>query len=82
MALDAGIERAAAPCSWIGVPPGIDSLRLADGHEELHRALAAPVLPHMRSELERANYSALSVEVIDPFSNRIRFDENPQAKAT
>jgi hypothetical protein len=59
------------------VLPGIESLRLADGQRGIAPCAYRPSLTAHAPELERANYSAFSVEVIDPFSNRIRFDENP-----
>jgi hypothetical protein len=35
---------------------------------------------YMRPGLERTPYGLLSVEVIDPFVNRIRFNEDLKAK--
>jgi uncharacterized glyoxalase superfamily protein PhnB len=60
--------------------PGSTVFIWLTGIEELHRALTAAAYRYMRPGLERTPYGSLSVEVIDPFGNRIRFNEDVKAK--
>ena len=61
--------------------PGSTVFVWLTGIEELHRDLTAKGYRHMRPGLERTFYDALCVEVIDPFGNRLRFNEDLKAKA-
>jgi hypothetical protein len=44
--------------------------------EDLHREIAAKGYRFMRPGIERAPWNARVMEVIDPFNNRIRFNED------
>lgn len=46
------------------------------GVEALHRELAARSYRYLRPGVERAPWGAQVMEVIDPFGNRIRFNED------
>jgi hypothetical protein len=61
--------------------PGSTVFVWLTGIEEFHRDLAAKRYRYMRPGLERTFYDALCVEVIDPFGNRLRFNEDLKAKA-
>ena len=61
--------------------PGSTMFVWLTGIEELHRELTAKSYRYMRPGLERTGYGSLCVEVIDPFGNRIRFNENLKASS-
>ena len=44
--------------------------------EEFHREITSKRYPFMRPGVETTFYDSRSVEVIDPFGNRIRFNEH------
>jgi catechol 2,3-dioxygenase-like lactoylglutathione lyase family enzyme len=44
--------------------------------EDFHREINAKGYGHMRPGMERTFHDSLGMEVIDPFGNRIRFDES------
>lgn len=46
------------------------------GVEEFHREITAKGYRYMRPGIERTFYGSKCMEVIDPFGNRIRFDES------
>ena len=54
--------------------PGSTVFVRVRGLEELHRELAAKLYGYLRPGIERSPES-LCMEVIDPFGNRLRFDE-------
>jgi catechol 2,3-dioxygenase-like lactoylglutathione lyase family enzyme len=45
------------------------------GVEEFHRELTAKNYDYLRPGLEKTDWNTLSVNVIDPFGNKIRFNE-------
>jgi hypothetical protein len=47
------------------------------GLEDFHRKIAAKNYRSMRPGIERTPWRTRLMEVIDPFGNRLRFDENP-----
>lgn len=47
-----------------------------------HAQLLAKNYPYLRPGLERTDRGSLCVEVLDPFGNRIRFDESPDFTAS
>jgi len=59
--------------------PGSTVFVWLTGIEELHGELAAKSYRYMRPGLERTFYNSLSLEVIDPFGNRIRFNQDLKA---
>lgn len=61
--------------------PGSTVFVWLTGIEELHRDLTAKQYRSMRPGLERTGYGSLCVSVIDPFGNRIRFNEDLKTKA-
>jgi Glyoxalase superfamily protein len=61
--------------------PGSTVFVWLTGIEDLHRDLTAKSYRYMRPGLERTFYNSLSAEVIDPFGNCIRFNEDLKAKA-
>ncbi len=50
-------------------------LRVA-GVEDYHREITAKGYGHMRPGVEKTFHNSKCMEVIDPFGNRIRFDES------
>jgi hypothetical protein len=46
------------------------------GIEELHRELIDKRYGYNRPGLEKAPWNAWCMEVVDPFGNRLRFNEN------
>ncbi len=63
--------------------PGSTVFVWMTGIEEFHRELTGKGYTHMRPGIETTFYDAKSVQVIDPFGNRIRFNEDLKAgKAT
>ena len=55
--------------------PGAKAFVVMEGVEALHRELAAKDYKYNRPGLETAPWGALTVEVTDPFGNRILFNE-------
>jgi hypothetical protein len=49
------------------------------GIEALHRELAAKDYRYLKPGIEQAPWRARLMEVIDPFGNRIRFNEDDSA---
>lgn len=45
------------------------------GLDEFHREITAKGYPFLRPGIEATSHGSRGVEVIDPFGNRIRFDE-------
>ena len=60
----------AKPC------PGSTVFVWMTGIEEFHQQLAAKNYKYLRPGLETTFYDAKCVQVIDPFGNRIRFNED------
>jgi hypothetical protein len=56
--------------------PGSTVFVWMTGIEEFHRELTAKNYGYLRPGLETTFYNAKCVEVIDPFGNRIRFNED------
>jgi hypothetical protein len=48
--------------------------------DDLHREIAAKDYPFMRPGIERTPWHSRLMEVIDPFNNRLRFDERLAAQ--
>jgi catechol 2,3-dioxygenase-like lactoylglutathione lyase family enzyme len=61
--------------------PGSTLFVWMTGIEEFHREITAKGYTFMRPGIESTFYHSKSVEVIDPFGNRIRFNENVAGKA-
>ncbi len=55
--------------------PGSTIFVWMTGIEEFHREITSKGYTHMRPGIETTFYDAKCVEVIDPFGNRIRFNE-------
>ena len=55
--------------------PGSTVLVWMTGVEEFHREITSKGYPYLRPGIETTFYGARCVEVIDPFGNRIRFNE-------
>ena len=55
--------------------PGSTVFVWMTGIEEFHREITSKGYTHMRPGIETTFYGSRSVEVIDPFGNRIRFNE-------
>lgn len=55
--------------------PGSTVFVWMTGIDEFHREITAKKYKHLRPGLETTFYDAKCVEVIDPFGNRIRFNE-------
>ena len=62
--------------------PGSTVFVWMTGIEEFHREITGKGYKYLRPGIERAFYDAKRVEVIDPFGNRIRFDEDLKADKT
>ena len=63
--------------------PGSTVLVWMTGIEEFHREITAKGYKYLRPGIETTFYDARCVQVIDPFGNRIRFNEDlKRAKAT
>jgi len=60
--------------------PGSTVFIWMTGIEEFHRELTEKNYPYLRPGLETTFYNAKCVQVIDPFGNRIRFNEDQGAK--
>ena len=52
------------------------------GIEEFHREVTAKGYKYLRPGIETTFYNSKAVEVIDPFGNRIRFNENMKSTST
>lgn len=61
--------------------PGSTMFVWMTGIEAFHNEIMSKRYPHNRPELETTFYDAKCVEVIDPFGNRIRFNERQNSKA-
>lgn len=61
--------------------PGSTVFVWMTGVEEFHRGLTATNYGHLRPGLETTFYGTRAVEVIDPFGNRIRFNERLEPAA-
>jgi catechol 2,3-dioxygenase-like lactoylglutathione lyase family enzyme len=57
--------------------PGACVYVRTSGLEDFHREIAAKSYRFMRPGTERTPWGSRLMEVIDPFGNRLRFDENP-----
>jgi uncharacterized glyoxalase superfamily protein PhnB len=63
--------------------PGSTVFVWMTGIEEFHREVTSKGYKYLRPGIETTFYGARSVQVIDPFGNRIRFNEDLKAaKAT
>ncbi|MEA2563775.1 MAG: hypothetical protein QOH06_5279 [Acidobacteriota bacterium] len=60
--------------------PGSTVFVWMTGIDEFHQELAARNYKYLRPGLEKTFYGTRSVEVIDPFGNRIRFNEELPAE--
>ncbi len=56
--------------------PGSTIFVWMTGLDEFHREITAKGYGYLRPGVERTFYDAKCMEVIDPFGNRIRFNEN------
>ena len=56
--------------------PGSTVFVWMEGIEEFHREITSKGYGYMRPGVETTSYQARCVEVIDPFGNRIRFNEH------
>jgi hypothetical protein len=61
--------------------PGSTVFVWMTGIDEFHRDITSKNYGYLRPGLETAFYDAKCTEVIDPFGNRIRFNEDVKAKA-
>ena len=61
--------------------PGSTVFVRVRGLAAYHAQLLAKNYPYLRPGIERTDRGSLCVEVIDPFGNRIRFDESPDVNA-
>src|SRR6516165_3558150 len=59
--------------------PGSTVFVWMTGIEEFHREITAKGYKYLRPGIETTFYDASCVEVIDPFDNRIRFNEHRKA---
>jgi hypothetical protein len=59
--------------------PGSTVFVWMQGIDEFHRELTLKGYKYLRPGLETTFYESKSVEVVDPFGNRIRFNENLKA---
>ena len=62
--------------------PGSTAIVQTAGLEEYHREITAKGYRFMRPGIEVAPWNARVMEVIDPFGNRLRFNEPVEAAAT
>jgi hypothetical protein len=56
--------------------PGSTVFLRVSGLEEYHREISAKGYGYLRPGIERTFHNSKCMEVIDPFGNRIRFDES------
>jgi catechol 2,3-dioxygenase-like lactoylglutathione lyase family enzyme len=61
--------------------PGSTTFVRVQGLAAYHAQLLAKRYPYLRPGIERSDRGSLCVTVVDPFGNRIRFDESPDFKA-
>jgi catechol 2,3-dioxygenase-like lactoylglutathione lyase family enzyme len=61
--------------------PGANVFVEMAGIEALHRELIAKNYRYLKPGLERAPWNALTMQVTDPFGNRIRFNEADEVRA-
>lgn len=61
--------------------PGSTIFVWMTGIEEFHREITDKNYKYLRPGIETTFYDSKSVEVIDPFGNRIRFNENLKPEA-
>src|SRR5713226_8006980 len=61
--------------------PGSTVFIWMTGLDEFHREIGSKNYGYLRPGVERAFYGAKCVEVIDPFGNRIRFNEKIEETA-
>ncbi len=61
--------------------PGSTVFVWMTGIEEFHREITGKGYNYLRPGIETTFYDAKSVEVIDPFGNRIRFNEDMKPEA-
>ena len=61
--------------------PGSTVFVRVRGLAAYHAQLLAKNYPYLRPGIERTDRGSLCVAVIDPFGNRIRFDESPDVNA-
>jgi len=59
--------------------PGSTVFVWMKGIEEFHREITSKGYKYLRPGIETTFYESKSVEVIDPFGNRIRFNESRKA---
>jgi uncharacterized glyoxalase superfamily protein PhnB len=57
--------------------PGSTVFLRVTGLEEFHREITAKGYGYLRPGIESTFYGSKCMEVIDPFGNRMRFDETP-----
>ncbi len=62
--------------------PGSTVFVWMTGIEEFHREITSKGYKYLRPGIETTFYNSRSVEVIDPFGNRIRFNEDLKADKT
>ena len=62
--------------------PGSTVFVRVTGVEEYHREISAKGYGYMRTGVERTFHNSKCMQVIDPFGNRIRFDESLDQPAT
>src|SRR5262245_2705303 len=62
--------------------PGSTVFVWMTGLDEFHREISAKEYGYLRPGVERTFYGAKCMEVIDPFGNRIRFNEKLNGAAT
>jgi catechol 2,3-dioxygenase-like lactoylglutathione lyase family enzyme len=60
--------------------PGSNVYVVMEGIDQLHRDLSSRRYKYMRPGLRKAPWNATVMEVIDPFGNRIRFNEYTKDK--
>jgi uncharacterized glyoxalase superfamily protein PhnB len=60
--------------------PGSTVFVRMTGIDEFHREITSKGYKYLRPGLETTFYGAKCVQVIDPFGNRIRFNEYPEAQ--
>ncbi len=60
--------------------PGSTVFVRVEGLVAYHAQLLAKNYPYLRPGIERDSDGSLCVQVVDPFGNRLRFDEAPPVK--
>lgn len=56
--------------------PGSTAFVRVTGLDEYHREITAKGYPYMRPGVEQTFHASRCMEVVDPFGNRVRFDES------